>query len=134
MMVNATERLPGDTSTIMALPLQPDGLGDYTCRVRTLNDQLRQTFAGGKVLMTAGVQALSACERAELLQQVRSFGDFSSGNDPHGEHDFGRVSLTSGGYFWKIEYYSTDLQAGSPDPADEGVTTRVMTIMREDEY
>jgi hypothetical protein len=107
---------------------------DRTRLISDLNDQLRETFTGGRVMMTRGVQGLADDERSLLFQAVREFNDFSGGNDPHGEHDFGRVMVAGQGYFWKIDYYDGDLQYLSPDPADAAVTTRVITIMREDEY
>ena len=36
--------------------------------------------------------------------------------------------------FRKIDYYDRATEAGSPDPADPAVTTRVLTLMRADEY
>ncbi|MGT2444772.1 DUF3768 domain-containing protein [Ensifer adhaerens] len=104
------------------------------CRIRDLNDELRQTFSTGRVLLTSGVQALEEGPRAELLHVVQQFDDFTPASDPYGEHDFGRVVVGGPGYFWKIDYYDNDLQYQSPDPADVSVTTRVLTIMREDEY
>ena len=103
-------------------------------RVRALNDALRMTFAGGRVMLTRGVEATSGLEKAAVLQAVRTFSNFASDNDPYGEHDFGRVVVAGVGYFWKIDYYDQDYRYQSPDPADEAVTARVMTIMREGEY
>ena len=37
-------------------------------------------------------------------------------------------------FFWKIDYYDRKTEFGSPDPADPALTTRVLTIMRADEY
>ncbi|MGH0276935.1 DUF3768 domain-containing protein [Sinorhizobium meliloti] len=104
------------------------------CRIRELNDELRTTFGTGRVMLTSGVQALDEGKRAELLRAVQHFNDFTAANDPYGEHDFGRVVVGCQGYFFKIDYYDNDLQYQSPDPAHAAVTTRVLTIMREDEY
>jgi hypothetical protein len=133
--------------TITILPMIEIGPGPYnnlrqltamnvdkTRMISDLNDQLRETFSGGRVMLTRGVQGLTDHERAQLLQAVRDFDAFDAANDPHGEHDFGRVSVAGHGYFWKIDYFDSDLEYLSPDPADATVTTRVMTIMQEDEY
>jgi len=57
--------------------------------IRRLNDSLRSTFQGGRVMMTAGIQALGAVTIAKVLSAVQAFREFDEGNDPHGEHDFG---------------------------------------------
>jgi hypothetical protein len=107
---------------------------DRSRLISDLNDRLRETFGGERVMLTRGVQDLSDNERAQLLQAVRQFDAFGVANDPHGEHDFGRVLVAGQGYSWKIDYYDSDLHYLSPDPADAAVTMRVITIMREDEY
>lgn len=103
-------------------------------RISRLNDRLRKTLLGGRMMLTPGVQSLDDTLRASLLVEVQNFDAFTSANDPYAEHDFGRVVVEGEGYFFKIDYYDLDLQHGSPDPADESVTARIMTIMREDEY
>jgi Protein of unknown function (DUF3768) len=107
---------------------------DKTARIRELNDSLRRTFVGGKVMMTAGVNALPDEDKAAVLSCVRTFTDFTSDNDPHGEHDF--VSFDHDGvrYFAKIDYYTPDMCGGSEDPDDPSKTVRVLTVMRADEY
>lgn len=102
--------------------------------IRILNDTLRSTFWTGKVMLTQGVACLPPEEMAALLTAVRTFDAFTEGNDSHGEHDFGSVDQGGVRYFWKIDYYDTACEMGSPDPADPAVTTRVLTIMRADEY
>ena len=107
---------------------------DKSVRIRELNDLLRRTFAGGKVVMTDGVAALPERELAQLLARVRSFDAFTNDNDPYGEHDFGNIQLARQTYFCKLDYYAPDMDGGSEDPADPTKTTRVLTIMRADEY
>ncbi len=103
-------------------------------RVRELNDVLRRTFTTGRVMLTKAVQELPEHDRARVLRAVQEFSSFTPANDPYGEHDFGRVTVAGEAYLWKIDYHDNDLQHLSPDPADASVTSRVMTIMREDEY
>ncbi len=105
-----------------------------TDRIRKLNDAFRRTFVGGAVMITAGVEAMPLDQRRSLLQKVRSFEAFGEDNDPHGEHDFGAVDEAGVRCFFKIDYYDRKTEFGSPDPADPAVTTRVLTIMRADEY
>ena len=102
--------------------------------IRALNDAFRRTFVGGMVMITAGVEALPLDQRRSLLQKVRAFDAFTDDNDPHGEHDFGAIDEGGVRHFWKIESYDLNTEFGSPDPADPTVTTRVLTIMRADEY
>lgn len=102
--------------------------------VAALNDLFRLDFSRGRVVMTAGVAALPQRALRDLLRAVQNFDAFTPDNDPHGEHDFGKVAIGGETYLWKIDYYDADLEHGSPNPADPAVTTRVMTIMRGDEY
>ncbi len=103
-------------------------------RIRELNDAFRRTFVGGAVMITAGVEAMPVDQRRALLLKVRSFAAFGEDNDPHAEHDFAAVDEGGERYFWKIDYYDRSTESGSPDPADPAVTTRILTIMRSDEY
>jgi hypothetical protein len=59
---------------------------------------------------------------------------FNADNDPEGEHDFGALQMADDNLFWKIDYYALDLNSGSPDPSDNSVTTRVLTVMLASEY
>lgn len=104
--------------------------------IATLNDSLRKTFTGGKIVMTRGVAAMVADVREQnnILRAVREFDAFTNDNDPHGEHDFGAVEVDGDRYFWKIDYYDRAMEYGSENPADPSQTTRVLTIMRADEY
>jgi hypothetical protein len=103
-------------------------------KIAFLNDGLRRTFARGKVVMTAGVAALPEEMLVRVLERVRHFDEFTKDNDPHGEHDFGSFDVAGVTYFFKVDYYSPDMEGGSEDPADPEKTTRVLTIMRADEY
>jgi hypothetical protein len=99
--------------------------------VRALNDAFRCTFAGGKVMMTSGVDELPDCVKAEALRQVATFSDFTPDNDPHREHDFGSFTLVGRKFFWKIDLYEEPNVKGANG---EPVVTRVLTIMLANEY
>jgi hypothetical protein len=105
-------------------------------KIRELNDAFRTSMDHrlGRVMLTAGVDALSNVLKALLLERVRTFDAFTEDNDPHGEHDFGSVDFLGRKYFWKHDYYDAAMEFGSDDPADPAKTTRVLTIMLAEEY
>ena len=103
-------------------------------RIRMLNDRLRQHLLGGGALMTPGIAGLGTVAVSQLVRKIATFDDFTADNDPHGEHDFGLLDFDGDRIFFKIDYYDKELKYHSPDPADETVTERVMTIMLASEY
>jgi hypothetical protein len=105
-----------------------------TDRIRELNDRFRTTFTGGRVLMTDGVAALPESVKTDVLERVRSFNQFDADNDPHQEHDFGSFEVAGDQFFFKIDYYNRDMNGGSEDPSNPGITTHVITIMLASEY
>ncbi|MGX8010118.1 DUF3768 domain-containing protein [Mesorhizobium sp. ORM8.1] len=107
---------------------------DKRTRIRKLNDQLRQTGVGGRMVMTAGVAALPAHDIAAILLAIAQFDAFDEDNDPWGEHDCALLHVGERQLFFKIDYYDRSLTNLSPDPADPAVTIRVMTVMLPEEY
>jgi hypothetical protein len=107
---------------------------DSTAKIRALNDALRTMTGEGRIFLTAGISALPLNQQAAIMNRVFAFGDFTPENDPHGEHDFGSFEHAGKTIFWKIDAYDRALKFGSPDPADEAVTTRVLTVMLAEEY
>ena len=103
-------------------------------KIAFLNDAFRKSFSGGKVMMTAGVDALPDMVKCAALHEVAIFNTFTEDNDPHGEHDFGSFELCSRRFFWKIDYYDERCEYGSDDPVDPRKTTRVLTLMLAEEY
>ena len=103
-------------------------------RIRDLNDAFRRSFAGGRVMTTAGIAAMTEELRAEVFGRVRTFEAFTRDNDPHGEHDFGSFEVAGQKLFFKIDYFDAAMEFGSEDPADPSKTTRVLTIMLASEY
>jgi uncharacterized protein DUF3768 len=105
-----------------------------TKAIRALNDELRQNFATGTALMTAGVAALGGRSgRADREDNCR-LDDFCHANDPYEEHDFGSFEVDGHRLFFKIDYYDKSRCYHSPDPSDPSVTERVITIMLAEEY
>jgi hypothetical protein len=112
-----------------------------TERSRELNDAVRSTdtaigalLANGQLVVTRGVAAHGNDFVNRALSAVRRFRDFGPDNDPYGEHDFGIFQLDGKTLNWKIDYYDTTLEWGSPDPSDPAVTRRVLTILLAEEY
>ena len=105
-----------------------------TDKIRELNDQLRQNFAGGAAVITPGIAALGAEAVARIVKTVAVFDDFCHANDPHEEHDFGAFDADGHRVFFKIDYFDESLTYHSLDPADPSVTKRVITIMLAEEY
>lgn len=103
-------------------------------RIRELNDHLRSTMSGGRIMLTAGVDALGPERIARIIEAVRTFSAFSEPNDPYGEHDFGAFEEAGDRFFFKFDYYDMTMTYGSEDAADSSKTVRVLTIMRADEY
>jgi methyltransferase (TIGR00027 family) len=95
---------------------------------RELNDRLRQTFTGGRVVLSPGVLALASEAKDEVLGRVRAFTAFAAGNP---DHDFGSFDIAGVVYCFEVDCYArmdADDDAASDKPA------RTLTIMRADEY
>ena len=65
---------------------------------------------------------------------VAAYDGFDADNDPHGERDFGDLALWEATLLFKIEYYDSDMQFGSDDPANSSVTRRVLTVMTSSDW
>ncbi len=62
-----------------------------------------------------------------LLQAIGSFNGFNEDNDPHKEHDFGKIELFGQTWFWKFDYYDKKLEYF-------GHHTHVLTVMLVEDY
>jgi hypothetical protein len=104
-------------------------------KIAQLNDRFRKGEIGlGIKVLSQMVKTLSKTQQLHLIGLVKAFDDFTSDNNPHGEHDFGCIEMEDQKYFWKIDYYDRKFVQGSEDPADLSITRRVLTIMHSSEY
>ena len=103
-------------------------------QIARLNDTLRKTGTGGTVVVTSGVMNLTGFDAATLTEVLAKYEDFDSDGDPHGERDFGTLTMFGADLLWKIDYYDPSLEFGSDDPADPSVTKRVLTLMLAGEW
>ena len=108
----------------------------YKLKIASLNDELRRGFnrRAGIIVLTQNFTTLPEEDQQEIVTRVKQFEDFSEGNDPHNEHDFGAVEHDGKRAFFKIDYYDQDLLGGSSDPSDPEVTQRILTIMVPSDY
>jgi hypothetical protein len=107
---------------------------DQTTDIRRLNDALRNTATGGRILITRGIRALPPDQVRKILLAVKTYDAFTEDNDPYKEHDFGSDEIDGTRIFWKIDYYDRTLSVHSPDASDPTVTERVLTIMLAEEW
>lgn len=119
----------------MAAPAQPTDVSEaHSATTTALNDRLRTTGTGGRVVVAAGLLAAGKPHVALVLAAVAAFSAFDADNDPYGDHDAAMLEVGSDTVMFKIDYYDQTLTAHSPNPADPAVTERVMTVMLAEEY
>lgn len=109
-------------------------LNEKDLMIRALNDKLRKTGIGGKIMMTPGINGLEAQTRSRVFMAIRRFDDFNEDNAPFGTHEFGGIETDGVKAWFKVDCYDKDMQYGSEDPSDPDVTTRVMTVLLPEEY
>ena len=103
-------------------------------KIRNLNDQLRQTFSGGTLLLSRGIRSKSPKELCDILEGVKNFNNFTKDLDVYNEHDYLSFDYKGDKIIAKIDYYNNDCTYLSPDPANPDHTHRVMTIMTASDY
>jgi hypothetical protein len=108
---------------------------DTTEKIAKLNDLCRTAMGvAGRVYQTRGISALPPTDQSAIREKVETFDQFTSENDPYGEHDFGSFEHDGEKIFWKIDYYDRTMTKGSEKPSDPHQTLRVLTIMLASEY
>ena len=105
---------------------------EKSAKITELNDKARQNLSNYS--FTQGVRGLNREQLNDLIKLVKEFDDFTEENDPHHEHDMGKIEFNGESYYFKIDYYDNQLKYGSEFPEDESITRRIITVMETDEY
>lgn len=109
--------------------------------IAELNDELRKSIVTNawqqtknKVVMSSSISFMQSEDRMTIFTNVAEFKDFTKGDNPYGENDFGAFSHNGTKIFWKIDYYDNDMKYHSPDNTDPEKTIRLLTIMTASEW
>jgi len=103
-------------------------------RIAQLNNVLRTTGSGGRVVVTRSVIALGPTFLEAAVQALRDFDAFDPDNDPYGEHDCAIFDVEGHTLMFKIDYYDRTLTYGAEDPSDSADCIRVLTLMFSSDY
>lgn len=110
----------------------------YVNEIAAQNDTFRKSVLrgrrdDGKAIMTQSVAALSGNTKAFIFSRVINYINWDTGNDPHGEHDFGVIQIPGvPKIYWKIDYYeNSKMEYGTEDKRN---CYRVLVIMLASEY
>jgi Protein of unknown function (DUF3768) len=101
--------------------------------IAEINDRFRMSLGlassiPGRMVTTAGINALLPVEQDAIFSKVRQFKDFRRNNDFCGQHNFGDFNYKGSRVLWQIDQCAP-VKRGSDDPADLSKTFRVLTIM-----
>jgi hypothetical protein len=69
---------------------------------------LRQTFTGGRIVVSPGVLSLPPQANAAVLERVRGFTAFDAENDRY--HEFGRFDLADVTYVFEVNCNAHDIE------------------------
>ena len=105
-----------------------------TDAIASLNDEIRRTGNGGRIVVTDGVHNLPSFDARAVINAIATYDEFDQDNDFYGERDFGKFQLFGVTLMWKIDYYDLKLEAHSIDPADPRKTVRILTVLLPSEY
>ena len=84
----------------------------------------------GRVVFSHAVAARGLLFTLQCLAAIAAHDTFEVENDPHGEHDFGAVTVEGERVWFKIDAYADDsMQFGSERPDVPLETYRVMTVL-----
>lgn len=106
-------------------------------RIRELNDELRtrRSQRNGKIIVMGDLinETGDGEKMTKILDAIRDHDNWE-GNDPYGEHDFGKVAVDGEEFIFKIDYYALNEEHLSEHPEDPNVTIRVMSVFYAHDY
>ncbi|UXT53236.1 DUF3768 domain-containing protein (plasmid) [Agrobacterium tumefaciens] len=107
-----------------------------TIKIRELNDELRtKGYAlNGRIVAMGRLGQDHEAKQIRVVLGASEFNQWTEGDDPYGEHDFGKFEVDGDAFIFKIDYYDLDETHGSEHPEDQKTTIRVMTLMYADDY
>jgi hypothetical protein len=114
------------------VPITPIGQANNRFREQVLRGYLGHH----RIMATRGILALGADAVQKILHAVLSFSEeqFRESFEPWGDRDFIVLDYLGQKIYGKIDTFDPSLEFMSPDPADDLVTVRVLTIMLANEY
>ena len=103
--------------------------------IAKLNDRFRKGDRSlGEYQLSRQVLALPKNKQKQLFKLIQDFSDFNSENNPDGDRSFGAVMMDGFKYIWKIDCLNLSMTMLSDDPSDASKTTRILLIIRADEF
>ena len=130
------------TTSVPAETVEPKATSD---QIKAVNDHLRKHVfvirkvsksefsgltrdIGLRLFLTQAIKSLPSSRQVEIIDLVRNFDDFTEGDNPYGENDFGGFTYRNTNYFFKFDYYDCSYHFGETNG------NRVLTIMEASEY
>ena len=112
---------------------------DKVTAIRNINDLFRKTFDKKYGVVFLSNQTARLFEQGspgffEMINAIRTFDNFTSGDDPYKEHDFFSIVIQDEKLFIKIDYYTPDLKGGSEYPECIDRCQRVLNIIHSSDY
>lgn len=115
-------------------PVPITAVGEANNRFR--QDMLLGNHVHHQLVCTRGISDLGPAVAQEILDLMLRFPDedFRESFEPWGDRDFIVVQCQGLKVWGKIDCYDLSMEYLSPEPVDDAVTVRVLTLMLPDEY
>jgi hypothetical protein len=125
----------------MRAKITPTGIANNLFRMNMMTGVKPPPGVGThhKILFTATILERFAplgISEVDLVRAIRDFKDedFHTDFDPYGDRDMIVVEVEGIKVWGRIDHYDLDCFCLSPDPSNDAVTCRVLTIMLPEDY